>query len=105
MPYKKYDPKVDVLKTGTKICLAGREGKITGYCSQPDLSPVDWEDSNSDSNMMDLREFPDLEILVQPLTIPREVRDKLREIASSFYHAGDSLELNNFINSLEVTND
>lgn len=120
MPYKKYDPKVDVLKEGTKIRLAGREGVIDdvnghrnpkgGYAY---MHFIKWSDEFSDNAT--LEQFPDIEIFVQPLTIPRATKDQLYALASTVLGSTilnsaelanrDCVKLCDFINSLEVTND
>ena len=104
MPYKKYDPKVDELREGMKIRLAGREGEVSVVGSE--RAHVLWSETLDTTGWYDILQhhwYPYLEIFVQPLTIPQRTKQVVLEkyldpkINYETYRA--------FLESLEVTND
>lgn len=110
MPYKKYDPKVDELGVGTKIRVSGREGIISRISNRDHYFLVHFDQGNVCLEI-DLPAFPDLEIFVQPLTIPHDTKAELIQkiaVASDIgghIDANKRYELFEWLNSLEVTND
>lgn len=114
MPYKKYDPKVDELREGMRVRLAGREGVIFGLHLDTTITYIVW--GNDDNVTIRLDKFPDVEIFVQPLTIPKNTLDALMTIiggvgVSTFgcepckRHMEFKKKLIDTVSALEVTND
>ena len=107
MPYKKYDPKVDDLKEGTKIRLAGREGvldKVDRILTERLSHHVTWKTGvENEMWWTNLNDYPDLEIFVQPLTIPQRTKQVVLE--KYLDPKIDHETFRAFLESLEVTND
>ena len=100
MPYKKYDPKVDELREGMRVRLAGREGVIYGL----HLDTITYTASRNDANVtIRLDKFPDVEIFVQPLTIPKRTKEFI--LKQMDYDAMPHWAMEKLLDSLEVTND
>lgn len=104
MPYKKYGPG-DELEKGVRIRLAGREGVIINVFPFINLY-VQWEiawDSGDEESALNLSRFPDLEIFVQPLTIPQRTKQIVLE---KYLDPKINYEMfRAFLYSLEVTSD
>lgn len=100
MPYKKYDPKVDELREGMRVRLAGREGVIFGLHLDT-ITYIAW--GNDDNVTIRLDKFPDVEIFVQPLTIPKRTKEFI--LKQMDYDAMPHWAMEKLLDSLEVTND
>ena len=99
MPYKKYDPKVDSLEEGTKIRLAGYET----FLLSANGSQITFKLPDGKGVTLKPGAFPDLEIFVQPLTIPQRTK---KIVLEKYLDPKINYEtFRSFLESLEVTND
>lgn len=82
MNYVQYDPKVHTLEIGTKIKLAGREGSISGIYNQPaEVYMVYWQpEAYIQETPVEVDEFPDLLIAIEPPKIDKRVKEEIRAI-------------------------
>ena len=98
MPYKKYDPKVDELREGMKIRLGGLEMTL-----RKGWSVTVGETDDGRCINIPWHWFPDLEIFIQPLTIPQRTKQAVLE---KYLDPKINYEtFRAFLESLEVTND
>ena len=105
MTFETYDPTKHTLEVGTKIRLAGREGKFQecdiDECPLSDLEVILFDDGGKEH--IDIYKYT-FEIAVSPLTIDKRVKGALVDIYNGPHDHETTLRMiYNYLNSLKET--
>lgn len=104
MNYETYDEDKHTLEVGLPIRLAGREGEIL-YIETNEhkwAHNVMWTDAPDEDNFhVDLDKFPNLEVMVKPLTIDKRVKEWFIAECEHMEYYYSKHNILSYLNSLE----